>query len=328
MGLKVMEDKLLQDQVSLAAEIERLRRENEMLNLNMAELTKTNEFLVSATWREREIKKKLRDALEELTETKKVVDEQHRSITDSINYASRIQDAIIPKGEQIKEKFQDAFLFHQSREVVSGDFPWLFENDQYIYVAAVDCTGHGVPGAMMSLIGHLLLNDLAKHQAIDPASLLTHLHWSVVRTLKQSGEGPQTADGMDVAMCRINPGAREIQFSGAHRPLFHVNKGSLTVYAGDKYPIGGNHYKGRNSFTNHTIRVAEGDSVYFFSDGLTDQFGGPEGQKFGTKRIKELLTASAHLTMEEQQERIRSAFESWKGDHRQIDDLLLVGIKF
>lgn len=312
----------------LLAEIEKLRKDNAMLGLNIEELTKTNEFLVSATWREREIKTRLHHALEELKITKKLVEEQHKSITDSINYASRIQDAIIPKYEDLKDKFADVFVYHEAKDIVSGDFPWLFENNQATYIAAVDCTGHGVPGAMMSLIGHLLLNDIARHESIDPASLLSHLHWGVVKTLKQAVDGKQTADGMDVAMCRIDRDRNEVQFSGAHRPLYHLTDGGLQIYSGDRFPIGGNQYKGKNAFTNHAIRVKAGDSIYFFSDGLTDQFGGTEGRKFGAQRVRDILSENAHLDMRGQHERLRAAFDDWKGSHKQIDDLLVIGIKF
>lgn len=309
-------------------ELEKLRKENELLNLNIEELTKTNEFLVSATWREREIKTRLHHALEELKITKKLADDQHKSITDSINYASRIQDAIIPKPTDLKNRFKDVFLYHEAKNVVSGDFPWLLQDNTFTYIAAVDCTGHGVPGAMMSLIGHLLLNDLARHQDIDPAQLLTNLHWSIVKTLKQTEEGKQTSDGMDVALCRIDKIRNEVQFAGAHRPLYHISEGHLYVYNGDKYPIGGNQYKGKNSFSNHSIQVKEGDSIYFFSDGLSDQFGGPAGQKFGSKRIRETLLENAHLNMHDQHISMKKAFEDWKGTNKQIDDLLLIGIKF
>jgi len=315
-------------QNELKAEIEKLRKENEMLNVSIEELTKTNEFLVSATWREREMKKKLHSALEELTLTKKLVDDQHKSITDSINYASRIQDAIIPKYHDLRGKFADVFVYHKSKDAVSGDFPWYFENDEFIYVAVVDCTGHGVPGAMMSLIGHLLLNDIAKQRSIDAASLLTHLHWNVVKTLKQSVAGEQTADGMDIAMCRIDRNTNEVQFSGAHRPLYYVSDGALQVLRGDKFPIGGNQYKGRNSFSNHCINVKAGDSIYFFSDGLTDQFGGPAGEKFGPRRVREMLIQEPSLTMADQHLRITQTFNEWKGHNKQIDDVLVIGIRF
>ena len=312
----------------LMSEIEKLRKENAMLSLNIEELTKTNEFLVSATWREREIKTRLHHALEELKVTKKLVEEQHKSITDSINYASRIQDAIIPKCHDLKNEFKDVFIYHEAKDIVSGDFPWFLRNSQSTYIAAVDCTGHGVPGAMMSLIGHLLLNDIARHESIDPASLLTHLHWGVVKTLKQADEGKQTADGMDIALCRINPEKNQVQFSGAHRPLYHFSDGNLHVFQGDRYPIGGNQYKGKNTFTNHTINVKEGDSIYFFSDGLTDQFGGSDGRKLGAKKVREIFLEHAHRDMDAQYENLRLAFDDWKGSYKQIDDLLVIGIRF
>jgi len=308
-------------------EIEKLKKENEMLSLNIQELTRTNEFLVSATWREREIKTTLHNALEELKVTKQIVDAQNKNITDSINYASRIQDAIIPKLSDIREKFKGIFIYHEAKDIVSGDFPWIFDANEHTYVAAVDCTGHGVPGAMMSLIGHLLLNDLVKQDSPDPASLLTRLHWGVVKTLKQDGEVKHMADGMDIALCRITPDNR-LEFSGAHRPLYHVSNGTLQVYNGDRYPIGGNQYKGKNSFSNHSIPVKPDDCIYFFSDGLTDQFGGPAGQKIGSKRIQDILLQNSHLDMQTQYERLRSACEEWRGENKKIDDVLAIGIRF
>jgi len=329
MESKVNQEKM-QDSVSAndLNDLDRLKWENEMLRLNINELTKTNEFLVAATWREREMKQRLHQALEELKETKKLVDAQHKSITDSINYASRIQDAIIPKYADFRGLFKDFFVFHEAKDVVSGDFPWLYHNDRYTYVGAVDCTGHGVPGAMMSLIGFLLLNDLASHNDIQPGELITNLHLGVVRTLKQDVDGKQGADGMDIAMCRIDHKENEIEFAGAHRPLYHVSNGELTLFAGDKYPIGGNQYKSRGAFTTYKIKIKEGDCIYFFSDGLTDQFGGPEGMKFGPKRTREILLANSGKDMMQQHAAIREEFDKWMGNHKRIDDLLLIGIKF
>ncbi|MEN8247435.1 MAG: SpoIIE family protein phosphatase [Bacteroidota bacterium] len=316
------------DVESLSAEIEKLEKDNEMLNLNIEELSKTNEYLVSATWREREMKQKLGIALEELKETKKIVDKQHKSITDSINYASRIQDAIIPKHKDIAQYFKDIFIMHEAKDIVSGDFPWFYKKDDYVYIAAVDCTGHGVPGAMMSLIGYLLMNDIANHDDIDPAQLLTNLHWAVVKTLKQDAEGKQTSDGMDIALCRINLKDNQVQYAGAHRPLYRVRNGELEQYSGAKFPIGGNQYRGRNKFFNHEVDIEGGDSVYFFSDGLTDQFGGPDGLKYGPKRTREELLKYNHLSMEKLNEKMQKSYSDWKGDTNQIDDVLLIGIKF
>ncbi len=314
--------------ISLDDKVKKLEQENEMLKMNVEELTVTNTHLVSATWREREMKQQLAVTLEELTETKKVVDAQHKSITDSINYAQRIQHAIIPTDEEISSHFKDSFVYFKAKDVVSGDFPWLFKTDKYIYIAAVDCTGHGVPGAMMSLIGNLLLKDIVSKKDIDPATLLYDLHWGVVKTLKQDEEGNKTADGMDVAMCRIDLESKEVQYAGAHRPLYHIRNGALEQFKGDKYPIGGNQYEGKNTFNNHTVSFEEGDMIYFFSDGFTDQFGGPDQLKIGPKRTRELLVGNAHLTMSEQHEKVKDLFETWQGENRQIDDVIMIGIKF
>ncbi|MCF6308682.1 MAG: SpoIIE family protein phosphatase [Flavobacteriaceae bacterium] len=315
-------------EISLDDKLKKLAQENEMLKMNVEELTVTNTHLVSATWREREMKQQLAATLEELTETKKVVDAQHKSITDSINYAQRIQHAIIPSDKEIASHFKDSFVYFKAKDVVSGDFPWLYKTDKYVFIAAVDCTGHGVPGAMMSLIGNLLLKDIVSKKDVDPATLLYDLHWGVVKTLKQDAEGNKAADGMDVAMCRIDLKSNEVQYAGAHRPLYHIRNGELEQFKGDKYPIGGNQYEGKNSFNNHVINVEEGDKIYFFSDGFTDQFGGPDQLKLGPKRTRELLTANSHLSMGEQQVKAKETFETWQGDNRQIDDVLLIGIKF
>ena len=305
----------------LRDELKKLKHDNDMLAMNVDELTTTNTHLISATWRERELK-------QELQSTKELVDRQHKSITDSINYAKRIQHALIPKFEEIQEEFKDSFMYFKAKDVVSGDFPWLYVRNKFVYIAAVDCTGHGVPGAMMSLIGHLLLNDLVSNYEPDPALLLTNLHWAVVKTLKQDVEGNETADGMDIAMCRIDIKSGEVQYSGAHRPLYHVRNKELTQYKGDKYPIGGNQYEGKNSFQNHIIPIEEGDAIYFFSDGLPDQFGGPNKLKFGPKKIRNILTENTHLTMEEQKNLFETLFTEWQGDEKQVDDLLMIGIKF
>jgi len=315
-------------EIPLDDKLKKLAQENELLKMNVEELTVTNTHLVSATWREREMKQQLVATLEELTATKKVVDAQHKSITDSINYAQRIQHAIIPSDKEIASHFKDSFVYFKAKDIVSGDFPWLYKTEKFVYIAVVDCTGHGVPGAMMSLIGNLLLKDIVSKKDVDPATLLHDLHWSVVKTLKQDEEGNKNADGMDVAMCRIDLNSNEVQYAGAHRPLYHIRNGELEQFKGDKYPIGGNQYDGKNTFNNHIINFDEGDQIYFFSDGFTDQFGGPNQLKLGPKRTRELLTTISHLSMGEQQVKAKETFETWQGDNRQIDDVLLIGIKF
>lgn len=296
---------------------------NKLQETNISELSETNAHLITATWRERELK-------EELQQIKKVIEKQNEKIMDSINYAHRIQDAIIPKSAYLKELLGEHFVFYKPKDVVSGDFPWVYERDGYVYIAVVDCTGHGVPGAMMSLIGSLLLNDVVNNQgkSKSPDQILNELHQAIVKTLKQDVEGNTAADGMDVAICRIDKKNKEVQFSGAHRPLYHLRKGELTEYKGDKYPIGGNQYKGKNHFTKQDVTIKKGDSIFFFSDGFPDQFGGPENLKYGPKRIREGIIKNGGKSMEHMKEYFENSYDKWKGNLKQIDDVLLIGIKF
>ncbi len=303
--------------------LKKLKSANESQGQYISELTETNTHLIAATWRERELK-------EELQKTKGVIEVQNKKIMDSINYAKRIQEAIIPTKETLDKLLGDYFLFYKPKDLVSGDFPWVYERGNYVYIAVVDCTGHGVPGAMMSLIGALLLNDVVNSQQEDrtPADILDLLHLGVVKTLKQDDPGNKSADGMDVAICRINKLNNEILFSGAHRPLYHLKDGELIQYKGCKFPIGGMHYSGKNTFINHRVKMAEDDSIYFFSDGLPDQFGGPNSSKFGPKRVRDLIVENHKKSMKDLKEVFEENFQEWKAESKQIDDVLLVGIKF
>ena len=258
-----------------------------------------------------------------------IIQETNRKITDSINYAKRIQNAIIPMRHEIANDIHNFFLFYKPKDVVSGDFPWYFKKGNLIYFAAVDCTGHGVPGAMMSLIGYLLLNDIVDDIVdLTPSEILDELNNGVVRTLKQNQEGNSAVDGMDVAFCRIDLQSMELQYSGAHRPLYFVRNGELIQYKGDKYAIGGRQYKGEEKFTNHIIKIEKNDSIFFFSDGLPDQFGGPENFKFGPKRIRDLIEENVNKSMPEIEQIFENEFENWKGNEPQFDDVLMIGIRF
>jgi len=268
----------------------------------------------------------------DITERKKqanVLAKTNKQIKDSINYARRIQDAIIPNLDDIRADLGDVIQYYNPKDVVSGDFPYYYKKGRYAYYAAVDCTGHGVPGAMMSLIGHLILNDILNNDEIyTPAEVLTKLHWGVVRTLKQDRPENKAADGMDVALCRIDLESDELLYSGAHRPLYHVVGEEIVQYKGDKYPIGGSQYKGLNSFSNHEIYIKKGESVYFFSDGYPDQFGGPNDLKYGPKRIRKGIVANKDKSVEEITDYFANSFEEWRENTKQIDDVLLIGIKF
>ncbi|MCG8476381.1 MAG: PAS domain S-box protein [Cytophagales bacterium] len=253
----------------------------------------------------------------------------NKKITESINYARRIQGAILPGDAQIHRQLPDSFIVYRARDVVSGDFPWYLEVDNQIFIAAVDCTGHGVPGALISLIGYFLLNDIVRSQRIfDPGVILDQLDQQVTKTLRQDQEGATGKDGMDIALCRIDKEKGEVVFAGAHRPLFWVSEGILNEIKGNKFPIGGGRYRNQTNFDSHVVKVKPGDAIYFCSDGYIDQFGGEKNRKFGSKRLRNLISDISSLKMEEQHEEFAQVWEGWKGEQKQTDDMLLIGIKF
>ena len=235
------------------------------------------------------------------------IQNKNRKIHDSLNYASRIQEAILPDNRMIKQVFPESFIYYKSRDTVSGDFPWFVQQGDDIYIAAVDCTGHGVPGALISLIGYFLLNDIVKSRGIkDPGMILDQLDEGVTQTLKQDSDDSKTKDGMDIALCRINK--NQVQYAGAHRSLYFMKQGELVEIKGDKFPIGGGIYKNQTNFTTHTIKVAKEDGIYFCSDGFPDQFGGPDNRKFGPKRTRALIEEQHHLPMDQVYQNFGIAF--------------------
>lgn len=274
------------------------------------------------------------DALkkEEILQSKKEIEIKNQKIHESINYAQRIQASLVPDTRTLKDYLGDAFMFYHAKDVISGDFPWLIQKDNIVYVGAVDCTGHGVPGAMMSFVGYFLLNEINSHrEKYSPSYILDNLNEKVKYTLKQDRGGANSRDGMDVALCKIDKDNGILEFSGAHRPLFLVRNNEIIEYKADRKPIGGvtlkNHPK---NFTNHIINIHQGDCIYIFSDGITDQFGG-EGEvktKYSSKRIKELILRFNGISMDKMKEVFETDFKEWKGVERQYDDILLIGIKF
>ncbi len=269
----------------------------------------------------------------DITEAKRIereIQEKNRNIEDSINYAQRIQTSILPDNRIIREFLPESFIFYRPRDVVSGDFPWFFQKGDITFIAAVDCTGHGVPGALLSFIGYFLLNNIVDHnKEHTAASILNDLHFRVRKTLKQDFSDAEARDGMDIAFCLINPAKKELQYSGAHRPLYLVRDGELSEYKGDRKAIGGIPHpkKGEKDFTNHVIDYKKGDKIFFFSDGLPDQLGGPELKKYSPRRIREHIVENKDLTMEKFNTFFADDFINWKKDHKQIDDVLLIGIE-
>lgn len=259
------------------------------------------------------------------------LDIQHKNkkIADSINYAKRIQNAILPDNTIIRKALPDSFILYKPKDVVSGDFPWYVQVGDILYIAAVDCTGHGVPGALLSLIGYFLLNDIVRSRKIsDPGKILDILDDGVTTTLRQDQDDSRTKDGMDIALCKIDMKKRKVEFAGAHRSLYVMKKGEMEEIKGNKFAIGGGIYKNQTNFTNTELTLAKGDSIFFCSDGFPDQFGGPQNRKFGPKRLRQMITEIHKKPMQDAHAIFDKEWEDWKGDENQTDDMLLIGIKF
>ncbi|MCC5920965.1 MAG: PAS domain S-box protein [Cyclobacteriaceae bacterium] len=263
-------------------------------------------------------------------QTELEIQSKNKKISDSINYAYRIQGAILPDNKLIRRDLPESFILYKAKDVVSGDFPWYIKVGDNIFIAAVDCTGHGVPGALLSLIGYFLLNDIVRSRKIDdPGLILDELDRGVTSTLRQDEDDSKTKDGMDIALCKINLKNKELEFSGAHRPLYYLHKnGELEETKGNKFAIGGGIYKNQTHFTNHRYKFEKGDSIFFCSDGFPDQFGGPDNRKYGPKRTRKLIEDHHNKSMEEMYSIMDKTWEDWKGDYKQTDDVLMIGIKF
>jgi tetratricopeptide (TPR) repeat protein len=261
--------------------------------------------------------------------------EKNKDITDSINYAKRIQTAILVPKEDIAEVLPEFFLYYRPKDIVSGDF-YYFANlkasdaPSTIIIAAVDCTGHGVPGAFMSMIGNdALTHAVMENNLTEPAEILSSLNDGVRRALKQTTSKAETQDGMDAALCTYTPEKKELQFAGAFRNLIMIrnNTGTLEEIKGDRQSIGGEKSEVKKIFKNYTLQVTKGDCFYIFTDGYADQFGGERGKKFLSKNFENLLVENRKLPMSEQEAIIHKSFQDWKGTREQVDDVLVIGIR-
>ena len=253
---------------------------------------------------------------------------QNLEITDSINYAKRIQTSILPDFNRLKETFREAFILFRPRDIVSGDFYWFdkFDDDKFVLVCA-DSTGHGVPGAFMSMIGSTLLQDIVSRQRISkPSQVLTMLDKQIFSTLNQNVELGVSNDGMDLVVCEITISTRHIRFASAMRPVIIVLGGEPYYIKGNRASVGGESVI-EKYFDDQEYYFSEGDTIYLFSDGLPDQFGGTEGKKMKIARLKKLIEDVADLSMEGQKEVILKFYDEWKGTHDQVDDILLIGIR-
>jgi serine phosphatase RsbU (regulator of sigma subunit) len=270
----------------------------------------------------------------EIAEASKIIEinrdqiaEKNKNITDSINYAQRIQQAILPLKEDIDKSLNEYFILYKPKDIVSGDFYFYALQNNKVVIAVVDCTGHGVPGAFMSMIGNNLLNQIIIEKGITrPSEILNQLNRGVKRALKQESENSETTDGMDIALCSIDIKNRTMEYAGAMRPLFHTS-GEFNKISGDKASIGGATNE-NYQFTNHELNLKQGDSIYIFTDGYVDQFGGENGKKFMTKNLKNLLAFIHQKNMNEQYQILNNTLIDWSKEKEQVDDILVVGIKF
>ena len=251
---------------------------------------------------------------------------QKRHIEDSIMYAKRIQTALIPSLELFSDKLEH-FVLYKPLAIVSGDFYWVSTQSNPQVIISADCTGHGVPGAFMSMLGVTMLNEIINGKHImEPDQIIENLRQGIIKSLKQVAEEDSIKDGMDIAVCVVDFDKNILWYAGANSPLYHVRGDELTHYRADKMPVA-IHYR-MEPFTLHKIDLQKGDAFYIFSDGFADQFGGPNQKKFMSMQLRETLVAMSGVPMLQQGERLNKIFEEWRGDSPQIDDVTLIGVRY
>ena len=262
-----------------------------------------------------------------LRKTKMSLELKNKDLLDSLHYAKLIQQSMQPNMEKVIKYLPDIFIYDRPRDIVSGDFFWSKEMPNKFFIACADCTGHGVPGAIISMLGNVLLNDIIERLNVqDPAKILKLLHKRIVKILKQDQYGSNSHDGMDIAFCMIDKVLPVLYFSGALRPLIIIRNEQVIKLDPDPNSIGGIK-RGEKKFTCRKIIYQPGDVFYIFSDGYADQFGGDRDKKYMSKRFLEYLKGISHLNFDQQKKQLHEEFESWKGEREQTDDVMVIGFK-
>ena len=264
---------------------------------------------------------------DELKFQKHLVEEKHREITDSINYAERIQRSFLATKEQLDEQLKDYFVLFQPKDVVSGDFYWAhtLRNGNFALVTA-DSTGHGVPGAIMSLLNTSSLEKAVELGINEPAEILNHTRQTIIERLKKDGSAEGGKDGMDCSLISFNKEKTKLVYAAANNPIWIIRNNELIELKSDKMPVG-KHDRDSVSFTQHEVELQKGDMIYALTDGFPDQFGGPKGKKFMYKKLKELLISIAHQSSKEQQSVLRDTLKDWMGHTEQVDDVTVIGVR-
>lgn len=265
-------------------------------------------------------------AYDEIERQREELEYKNKNITDSLVYASYIQQALLPSETYFKKVLRESFIYYNPKEIVSGDFYWISENNNKVFVVAADCTGHGVPGAFMSMIGVELLNKIIIDQKVEkPSDVLTVLRQGIERTFNRAEWGGDTLkDGMDIGLCMIDRLNKKLEFSGAFFPLYIIRDNKLTEIKGNRLSVG---LMTDDQFTNNNLDLRDDDIIYMFSDGYTDQFGGPNNKKFMYRRFRHLLLSIHSFPMEEQMMILKDSIASWQLDNEQVDDQMVIGIR-
>ncbi|MTI20323.1 tetratricopeptide repeat protein [Fulvivirga sp. RKSG066] len=316
-------------------EIELLKKESEIKDLRIRSNIFTMYFLIAAIllvavivflqFRKNIYKTRTNQLLQTQNEE---IAEKNKNIMDSIFYAKNIQKAILPTADKLQQIFKDAFVYSKARDVVSGDFYWFAEKGDHVVLAAVDCTGHGVPAAFLNVLGNSHLNNIVvENDVLQPAEILIQLNQKMLTSMHGNNIGAQTDDGMDIALCLYDRVSKKLTFAGAKRPLYYFHKESLHILKGDSHPVGGDAYPFDRSFTQHELQLNANDCIYLFTDGIVDQFGGNKNKKFMYPRLRDLLSRIFEQPMEEQLMVIKDDLLTWKGQNQQTDDILIIGVK-
>jgi CheY-like chemotaxis protein len=269
----------------------------------------------------------IKKANEQINHYLKEIEERNKNINDSIDYARYIQNAVISTSGKNLKYLPEHFFLDLPKDILSGDFYWLYEADNKIIIAVMDCTGHGVPGALMSILGITLLNEIVLHDhIIQPDKILESLRYKIIRALGQNKGIGNIKDGIEGSVIWFDPKANRLLYSGAFNPLIHIHNDEIFEIKADRIPIG--YYEVNGNFTLHEIDIEKNDTIYLFSDGIIDQFGGLENRRFMIKHLKEILLGNHNKSMIQQKEIITEELNRWKGDSVQTDDILVLGIRF
>lgn len=256
-----------------------------------------------------------------------IIEEKNKSITDSINYAKRLQNAILPPKDIVDNILPEYFILYQPKDIVSGDFYWVSHHDSKFMAAAIDCTGHGVPGALLSIVGHNAINQTVNELGITQPSKVLESMNSIIKKILHQDKGSDIKDGMDMALCTFDKQTYVLEYAGANNPVYIISEGKLNIIKASKLTVGSMQDNITEPPINHSVQLKKGDSFYIFSDGYVDQFGGMDNKKFKTSRFQELLISINNLSMRNQKNMIQTKFKEWQGINEQVDDVMVIGIR-